>query len=162
MRNHAHWANRKCSNTSHTNGRRKKIYLLFLSPSLPSLLFSLSFSFFPLLHHITFNPYNDLWIANILHFTNKENSLVSCWCRTACEGRLGWEPRSNRGLMHSHRMQPFACFSQFSFSMFIPRIWHSQDYWTQSGPDYVPSVDLPPWNGYLRNKKRSHILFLCH
>lgn len=139
---------------------RKYAFFFSLPPSL--LFFSLSFSFFPLPHHITFNPYNDLWIVNILHFTNKANFSVSCWCCTACEGRLGWEPRSNRGLLHSHSMQSFARFSQFSFSVFIPRIWHSQDYWTQPGTDYVPWVDLTPWNEYLRNKKRSHALFLCH
>lgn len=141
---------------------RERKYTVFFSLP-PSLLFFLSLLFFfSFAHHITFNPYNDLWIANILHFTNKENFSVSCWCCTACEGRLEWEPRSNWGLMHNHRMKSFARFSQLSFSIFIPRIWHSQDNWTQPGPHYAPWVALPPWNGYLRNKKRSHVLFLCH
>ena len=81
----------------------------------PFFFFSLIFFLFPLPHHITFNPYNDLWIANILHFTNKANFSVSCWCCMACEGHLGWEPRSNWGLLHSHKRQSFARFSQFFF-----------------------------------------------
>ena len=134
--------------------------VLTTGPPGKSLLFFLS----PFPYYITFSPYNNLWIANIWHFTNEENFWVSCWRRTACEGQLRFESRSNWSLTHNHGMQSVACFSQVSFSMFIPRVWHSQDYRTPPGHlfDDGQAWDAwTPWNGYLRNKKRIDVLFLC-
>ena len=145
-----------------TEREKERKYTFFFSLPPSPLFFFLSFSFFlcPIISHSTLTTTYELPIFYILP-TRKIPQFPAGVVRFV---KGGWDgkPGQIEAWCTATGCSHLLVSPNFLFPCSSQEFDTHRDYWTQPGPGYVPWVDLASWNGYLRNKKRSHVLSLCH